>query len=105
MVEPKGFSGQKAEAAAPVGGGQRPVCAPAGTQSPITASALPPQARRFPLDRRFAVEFSLDGGRLEARWSPHIPRGRKARNLRPAYRVARADFLAGLGLSAVVIEA
>jgi hypothetical protein len=61
--------------------------------------------RTYPLNARFAVEFVLDGASLEARWTPHQPRGRKGRNLLPAYRVARADFLGSLGLNVMVIEA
>lgn len=61
--------------------------------------------RTYPLGARFAVEFVLNGNSFEARWTPHQPKGRKASNLLPAYRVARADFLGSLGLNVVVIEA
>jgi hypothetical protein len=61
--------------------------------------------RTYPLNARFAVEFVLDGDTFEARWTPHQPKGRKAHNLLPAYRVARADFLGSLGLNVMVIEA
>lgn len=56
------------------------------------------------LDRRFSVEFALNNGHLEARWSPHVPKGRKARNLIPSYRKARDEFLASLDVPALVIE-
>ena len=56
------------------------------------------------LDRRFSVEFALDNGQLEARWSPHVPKGRKARNLIPAYRDARNSFLASLDVPVLVVE-
>ncbi|MFL0671319.1 MAG: hypothetical protein ACJLS3_07825 [Erythrobacter sp.] len=61
--------------------------------------------RTYPLNACFAVEFVLDGDSFEARWTPRQPKGRKARNLLPAYRVARADFLGSLGVNVMVIEA
>lgn len=60
--------------------------------------------KTYPLDRRFAVEFALVGERLEARWTLHVPKGRKARNLLPEYRKARDEFLASLAVPAMVIE-
>ena len=56
------------------------------------------------LDRRFSVEFALDNGQLEARRSPHVPKGRKARSLIPSYRKARDEFLASLDVPTLVIE-
>lgn len=63
-------------------------------------------AQTFDLDRRFSVRFSLDAaaGRFEAEWSPHQPKGRKARSILPAYRVARDRFLASLDVNVAVIE-
>ena len=58
----------------------------------------------YPLDHRFSVELALEGGRLDARWSPHVPKGRKARSLAPSYREARAEFIGSLGVPAMVIE-
>ena len=60
--------------------------------------------KTYALDRRFAVEFALDGNAFEARWSPFAPKGRKARSLLPSYRRARSDFLASLDLNCMVIE-
>lgn len=60
--------------------------------------------RCYPLRNGYAVTLSLDGARLAAEWSPDVPNGRRARKLLPAYRAARADFLASLGLSVMVIE-
>lgn len=67
---------------------------------------LPPLAyrRSYPLRNGYIVTLSLDGARLEAQWSPAVPIGRRARKLLPAYRAARADFLASLGLPTMVIE-
>lgn len=61
-------------------------------------------AKTYPLDRRFAVEFCLSGDRMEARWSPHMPKGRKAKSLLARYRAARTDFIASLDLNVMVIE-
>lgn len=60
--------------------------------------------REFPLPRGYAVEFSLENGRLEARWSPDVPQGQRARKLMPAYRAARDEFLASLSVPTMVIE-
>lgn len=61
-------------------------------------------SRTYALDRRFAVEFALSGESFEARWTPHTPKGRKARSLIPAYRMARNDFLASLDVNVLVVE-
>jgi len=61
-------------------------------------------SQSYPLRDGFAVEFSLDNGRLEARWKPRLPHGRKARRLLPAYRAARNSFLASLGVNVAVVE-
>ncbi|NVE93384.1 hypothetical protein [Altererythrobacter lutimaris] len=60
--------------------------------------------KTYALDRRFSVEFSLDGDRFDAFWSPHQPKGRKARSILPAYRKARNDFLGSLDLGVMVVE-
>ncbi len=44
----------------------------------------------------FSAEFVFDGERLECQWSPAPPQGDVARALLPAYRAARAAFLAGI---------
>lgn len=59
----------------------------------------------YRLGRGYEVEFSLDGPRLEARWSPDVPKGKAARKLLPAYRAARGQFLGSLGINVMVIEA
>ena len=60
--------------------------------------------RAFALPRGYEVEFTLDGGRLDARWSPDVPKGQRARKLLPAYRLARDTFLASLGVNMLVVE-
>ena len=60
--------------------------------------------RTYPLDRRFKVEFAFNGNCMEALWSPHLPKGRKAKSLVNAYRAARDDFLASLDVNVMVIE-
>lgn len=60
--------------------------------------------RTHRLDRRFTVEFCLNGVQLEVLWAPHVPNGRKLRSLLPAYRNARNHFLASLGVNVLVIE-
>lgn len=60
--------------------------------------------KTYPLDRRFKVEFAFAQERFEARWSPHVPKGRKARSLIPAYRRARNEFIASLDVSVLVVE-
>ena len=60
--------------------------------------------RTFPLPRGYEIEFSLDNGRLECRWSPDVPRGQRARKLLPAYREARKAFLASLGVNTLLVE-
>lgn len=60
--------------------------------------------RTYPLDRRFSVHISIDGGQIECAWSPHVPKGRKARSLLPAYRRARNEFITSLGVRAMVVE-
>lgn len=58
----------------------------------------------YPLRDGFAVEFSLDGPRLEAAWSPSIPKGKQAKKLLPLYRSARGRFIASLAVATLVVE-
>ena len=58
----------------------------------------------YQLSERYSVEFILDGSHFECSWSPSQPKVRKARRLLPAYRTARNDFLASLGVNALVVE-
>lgn len=60
--------------------------------------------RTYSLPRDYEIELSLDGGRLECRWSPDVPRGQRARKLLPAYREARDQFIGSLGINTLVIE-
>ena len=62
----------------------------------------------FPLGRGYAVEFRLEGSRMEAAWSPGLPTGRRGRQLLPAYRKARDTFLRSVAATAgniLVVEA
>lgn len=60
--------------------------------------------RAYPLPAGYTVEFGLDGGRLTAEWSPCVPKRAARGALLRAYRAARHDFLASLGLSVLVLE-
>lgn len=62
-------------------------------------------SRTYPLPSGLTVEFALDNGRLEARWSPRCPKPAKvSRKLLHAYRDARNDFIASLGVNTLVVE-
>ena len=60
------------------------------------------------LGRGFAIKFSLVDGRFDAVWSPRMPHGRRLRQVLPAYRRARHDFLSGvaekLGITIAVAD-
>lgn len=61
--------------------------------------------RRYPLRPGLAVEFIMDGGKLDVHWLPKCPKNnRVSRKLLRRYRNARNDFLASLGVNALVIE-
>lgn len=60
--------------------------------------------RTYPLRKGYAVEFVLEGGRLDAIWSPRCPGHKCSRKLLHAYRDARNHFIGSLGLPALVIE-
>lgn len=60
--------------------------------------------RSYDLPGGFAVDFVLDRGRLEAQWSPDIPKGKRAKKLLPAYRTARNDFIRSTGVRTLVVE-
>ena len=51
-----------------------------------------------------AVEFALYGAHLTAERSPRVPKRAARGKLLRAYRAARNDFLASLGVSVLVIE-
>lgn len=61
--------------------------------------------RTCKLPHGFKVEFILDGSRFDAKWSPAMPKGRRAKQILPHYRQERNAFLRSLGLSILVIEA
>ena len=58
----------------------------------------------IPVGRGYSVGFRLSERGLEAEWLPNVPKGQKARQLLPAYRVARDGFLATLGVNTLVVE-
>lgn len=62
-------------------------------------------SRKYELPNGYSVEFALDNGRLDARWSPRCPKfNRISKKLLHAYRDARNDFIGGLGVNALVVE-
>lgn len=54
---------------------------------------MPPQ-EIYDLGRGYSVEFKFDGQRIEVDWLPDLPPMEIGRELLPAYRVARDQFLA-----------
>lgn len=61
--------------------------------------------RTCQLPHGFKVEFILDGSRFDAKWSPTMPKGKRAKQILPHYRRERNAFLGSLGLGIMVIEA
>lgn len=63
-------------------------------------------SQEYRLDSRFCIEFVLNAqaNRLDCYWFPHMPKGRKAKALFPAYRRARDQFIGSLGIPALVVE-
>lgn len=62
-------------------------------------------SRSYALPHGYPVQFALDDSRLDARWSPRCPKPEKvSRKLLHAYRDARNDFIASLGVTALVVE-
>ena len=61
--------------------------------------------RTCELPHGYKVEFILNGSNFDARWSPVMPKGKRARQLMPHYRRERNAFLASLGMGVLVIEA
>lgn len=61
--------------------------------------------RTCDLPHGFKVEFVLDGSNFVARWSPALPKGKRARQLLPHYRRERNAFLQSLDMGILVIEA
>ena len=60
--------------------------------------------RVYTLGRGYSVEFSLDGPSLNVDWRPRLPHRKIGRKLLPAYRRARNDFLASLGIPMLVVD-
>ena len=58
----------------------------------------------YDLPDGFRVEFTLDGMNLECAWSPSVPKGRSAKRLHRHYQAARHQFIASLGIPALVVE-
>jgi len=56
------------------------------------------------LGRGYSVEFAITGGQLSVRWLPDLPPNAVGRHLLPAYREARNEFLASLGIPMLVVE-
>lgn len=75
------------------------------TAEKSTAAISLAYRRRYPLRPGLAVEFVMDGGKLDVHWLPKCPKhNRVSRKLLRRYRNARNDFLASLGVNALVIE-
>jgi hypothetical protein len=60
--------------------------------------------RTYPLKRGYAVEFELSDGSLTVHWTPDFPPKKIGRKLFPAYRQARNEFLASLGIPMLVVD-
>lgn len=60
--------------------------------------------QRYELPHGYAVEFTLDGQRLECAWEPDLPKGKRAKQLRGPYREARGKFITSLGVTTLVVE-
>ena len=60
--------------------------------------------KTYDLQDGYSVEFTLDGLSLQCAWSPAVPKGKAARRLHPRYQVARNEFIASLGVPALVVE-
>lgn len=61
--------------------------------------------RTCKLPHGFSVEFILDGSSFDAKWSPAMPKGKRAKQILPHYRRERNAFLQSLGMGILVIEA
>jgi hypothetical protein len=55
-----------------------------------------PTCETFDLGRGYRVEFRFDGQQIAADWLPALPPAQIGRELLPAYRAARNEFLARL---------
>ncbi|MEL7728505.1 hypothetical protein AAG612_03100 [Citromicrobium bathyomarinum] len=60
--------------------------------------------KTYRLKGRWSVEFILNEGSLDCRWSPRMPTGKLCRSLLPRYRSARNEFLGSLDLTTLVVE-
>lgn len=64
----------------------------------------PPCLQSYEMGGGFWVSFKLDGGTLQAIWSPAMPTKAQFQRMLPAYRAARQVYLGKLGVPAAVIE-
>lgn len=60
--------------------------------------------RTCALPHGFKVEFILDGSRFDAKWSPKMPHGKRARQLLPHYQRERNAFLSSTGIRTLVVD-
>lgn len=60
--------------------------------------------RTATLPHGFKVEFILDGAKFDARWSPTMPKGKRAKQILPHYLRERNAFLASLGIPMMVVD-
>lgn len=60
------------------------------------------RSEAMPVGDGYTVNFVLKAGRLDCEWSPRTPKGRKARRVLPAYRLAREEFVRRLSIRAGV---
>lgn len=58
----------------------------------------------YPLGEGFTIQFTLEGSSLQAAWLPEVPSGKQADRLLKPYREARGQFIASLGMRALVVE-
>jgi hypothetical protein len=57
---------------------------------------MKPPTETFDIGRGYRVEFRFDGQRIDVDWLPDLPSAEVGRELLPAYRAARNQFLARL---------
>ena len=67
------------------------------------------RSEKMPVGDGYTVSFTYAAGRLDCRWAPRLPHGRKGRRLLPANRLARDEFVRRIaersGLVVAVVEA
>jgi len=60
--------------------------------------------KTYRLKGHWSVEFILNEGLLDCRWSPRMPTGKLGRSLLLRYRSARDEFLGSLDLTTLVVK-